>query len=143
MEQQAKNTTADTASGAADVTTDTSSGVATAAADTAATGLSETVAGSLEAVGGLLDVTGIGAGVGAVLGVAGLAVGAVEIVGDIVGAVEKSRDLVEEKANQIADAVKEQALNQIPNNAPSAGSFVIPSMNGASLAHLPSSMSHL
>ena len=43
---------------------------------------------------------------------------------------------------QKRDDAKQAMISSVTQNAPTVGSFVIPSMNGASLAHLPSSMSH-
>ena len=46
------------------------------------------------------------------------------------------------RAAGLADDAKQVMISTVTQNAPTAGSFVIASMNGASLAHLPSSMSH-
>ena len=61
-----------------------------------------------------------------------------DVAGDILGGVNTAK----EKAEGVADAARQAMISSVTQNAPTAGSFVIPSMNGASLAHLPSSMSH-
>jgi len=55
---------------------------------------------------------------------------------------EERKDEVQGQAEQAADSMKQAAIGALPTASPSAGSFVITSMNGASLNHLPSSMSH-
>ena len=110
-----------------------------AAAGTAA---AETIAGGLETAGLALDASGIGVvagiAVGAVGGIIALAGLGGDVTGDIMGGVNTAK----EKAEGIADDARQAMISTVTQNAPTAGSFVIPSMNGASLAHLPSSMSH-
>ena len=109
-----------------------------AAGAVAETGL----AAGLEAAGAALDASGIGLGLGIALGVLGLGIGAGSGVADIVGWAKKRKDDVQGQAEQAADSMKQAAIGALPTASPSAGSFVITSMNGASLNHLPSSMSH-
>ena len=63
------------------------------------------------------------------------------LVSDVVGGVRGGIDAGTARAAGLADA-KQAMISSVTQNAPTAGSFVIPSMNDASLAHLPSSMSH-
>ena len=100
------------------------------------------LAAGLEAAGAALDASGIGLGLGIALGVLGLGIGVGSGVADIVGWAKKSKDDVQGQVEQTADTMKQAAISAIPSASPSAGSFVITSMNGASLNHLPSSMSH-
>ena len=100
------------------------------------------LAAGLEAAGAALDASGIGLGLGVALGVLGLGVGAGSGIADIVGWAKKRKDDVKGQGEQAADTMKQAAIGALPSAAPSAGSFVITSMNGASLNHLPSSMSH-
>ena len=64
------------------------------------------------------------------------------LVSDVVGGVRGGIDAGTARAAGLADDAKQAMISSVTQNAPTAGSFVIPSMNGASLAHLPSSMSH-
>ena len=65
------------------------------------------------------------------------------LVSDVVGGVRgRYRRRGSKSSGSFADDAKQAMISSVTQNAPTAGSFVIPSMNGASLAHLPSSMSH-
>tara|TARA_R110000782_G_scaffold206559_1_gene295141 strand:+ start:3657 stop:4511 length:855 start_codon:yes stop_codon:yes gene_type:complete len=112
------------------------------AVETAATGI-EAGAEGLEVAAGALDASGIGAIAGLVLG----GIGLIGMIGggitQIVGDVQESKEAKAVKAEQAENTSEQQSIaNSVRSAAPSAGSFVITSMNGASIDHLPSSMSH-
>lgn len=102
----------------------------------------ESVAGGLEAAGLALDASGVGVVAGITVGVVGGLVALGGLVSDIYGGVKGGIDAGTARAAGLADDAKQAMISSVTQNAPTAGSFVIPSMNGASLAHLPSSMSH-
>ena len=100
------------------------------------------MAGGLEAAGIALDASGVGVVAGITVGVVGGLVALGGLASDIYGGIKGGIDAGTARAAGLADDAKQAMISTVTQNAPTAGSFVIPSMNGASLAHLPSSMSH-